>query len=46
VSSIAETVRSLAFEAGRYIIREGETGEDFFIIKAGIVCITRAVPSK
>uniref|UniRef100_A0A1I8ISQ5 cGMP-dependent protein kinase n=1 Tax=Macrostomum lignano TaxID=282301 RepID=A0A1I8ISQ5_9PLAT len=43
LNKIADAIEEDSFEAEQYIVREGETGNTFFIIKDGVVKVTQKV---
>ncbi|CAH8874667.1 unnamed protein product [Trichobilharzia szidati] len=43
MKKLADVLEPVFYEAGEYIIREGELGETFFIIKSGKVIVTQTV---
>ncbi|PAA75113.1 hypothetical protein BOX15_Mlig031621g3 [Macrostomum lignano] len=43
LSRIADAIEEDSFDPETYIVREGEHGSTFFIIKEGTVCVTRRV---
>ncbi|CAN0206792.1 unnamed protein product, partial [Ascophyllum nodosum] len=42
VTRLADALEPRVFEEGEYIIRQGENGEDFFLIESGTVSCTQA----
>ncbi|CAM9429197.1 unnamed protein product, partial [Sphacelaria rigidula] len=42
VNKLADALEERVFEQGEYIIRQGEHGEDFFLIESGTVSCTQA----
>ncbi len=41
ISKLADALKRLEFSDGTYIIRQGETGDTFFLIESGKVCCTQ-----